>query len=252
MNAGIISDDAEDRHDEVLEEVELVAPLAEVEADGRHVDGDVHAREQQPERVADEDVRRQRAAGSSCPRTAVRGRPRARCRGRPGNGPRSPACDRLGWTAANHARQEPAATEREDRRASTRSAPAFAFASELLMIANVTSRPPMPGRTSSAMPPHGLPSLNAEEVGLHPVRPEVDGRGVVAEDVEQADQERRHRTTARGIVRFGSRVSSPSGAAASNPTNASRQKTMPWSAGMKPPSAGMKTDTCRPGCPRWR
>ena len=38
-------------------------------------------------------------------------------------------------------------------------APAFALAIELLTIANVTSRLPMPGSTCSAMPPHGLPSL---------------------------------------------------------------------------------------------
>ena len=44
--------------------------------------------------------------------------------------------------------------------------------------------------------------------------------------------------TARRIVRFGSRVSSASGAAASKPTNASRQKTMPWSAGLRPSVAG--------------
>ena len=47
--------------------------------------------------------------------------------------------------------------------------------------------------------------------------------------------------TARGIVRRGSRVSSPSGAAASKPMNASRQKIMPWKAGSHASSPGMKT-----------
>ena len=46
---------------------------------------------------------------------------------------------------------------------------------------------------------------------------------------------------ARGIVERGSRVSSPSGAAASNPTNARMQNTMPWNAGWTLPSGGMKT-----------
>ena len=46
---------------------------------------------------------------------------------------------------------------------------------------------------------------------------------------------------ARGMVERGSRVSSPSGAAASNPTNARMQKTMPWNAGWTLPSGGMKT-----------
>ena len=47
--------------------------------------------------------------------------------------------------------------------------------------------------------------------------------------------------TARGIVRRGSLVSSPSGAAASNPMKASRQKIMPWNAGFNPSSPGTKT-----------
>ncbi len=38
-------------------------------------------------------------------------------------------------------------------------APELALASELLRIAKMISRPPMPGRTSSAMKPHGSPSL---------------------------------------------------------------------------------------------
>ena len=39
----------------------------------------------------------------------------------------------------------------------------------------------------------------------------------------------------------GSAVSSPSGAAASKPMKASRQKIMPWNAGSTPSSPGMKT-----------
>jgi hypothetical protein len=48
---------------------------------------------------------------------------------------------------------------------------------------------------------------------------------------------------ARGIVRRGSRASSPSGATASKPTNARRQKIIPWKAGRTLPSAGMNTLT---------
>ena len=48
---------------------------------------------------------------------------------------------------------------------------------------------------------------------------------------------------ARGIVRLGSRASSPSGATASKPTKASRQKIIPWNAGRTLPSAGMNTLT---------
>ncbi len=48
---------------------------------------------------------------------------------------------------------------------------------------------------------------------------------------------------ARRVFRFGSRVSSASGAAASKPTNASRQKTMPCRAGWTPPSPGRNTET---------
>ena len=47
--------------------------------------------------------------------------------------------------------------------------------------------------------------------------------------------------TARGIVRRGSLVSSPSGAAASKPMNASRQKIIPWKAGRTPSSPGRNT-----------
>ena len=47
--------------------------------------------------------------------------------------------------------------------------------------------------------------------------------------------------TARGIVRRGSRASSPSGATASKPMNASRQKIMPWKAGSTPASPGTNT-----------
>ena len=43
------------------------------------------------------------------------------------------------------------------------------------------------------------------------------------------------------MVRLGSRVSSPNGAAASNPTKASRQKIIPWNAGRTLPLSGMKT-----------
>jgi hypothetical protein len=46
---------------------------------------------------------------------------------------------------------------------------------------------------------------------------------------------------ARGIVRLGSRASSPSGATASKPMNASRQKIIPWNAGRTPSSPGRKT-----------
>ena len=47
--------------------------------------------------------------------------------------------------------------------------------------------------------------------------------------------------TARGIVRRGSLVSSPSGAAASKPMNASRQKIIPWKAGRTPSAPGRNT-----------
>ena len=47
--------------------------------------------------------------------------------------------------------------------------------------------------------------------------------------------------TARGIVRRGSRVSSPSGAAASKPMKASRQKIIPWKAGRTPSAPGRNT-----------
>ena len=44
--------------------------------------------------------------------------------------------------------------------------------------------------------------------------------------------------SARGITRRGSWVSSPSGAAASKPMNARRQKIMPWNAGLHALVAG--------------
>ena len=64
----------------------------------------------------------------------------------------------VGWTvpkAAGRSRDRPSAKiERVDALA-----PEFALARQLLRIANVTSRLPMPGRTCSAMPPQGLPEL---------------------------------------------------------------------------------------------
>ena len=43
------------------------------------------------------------------------------------------------------------------------------------------------------------------------------------------------------MVRRGSEVSSPSGAAASKPMKASRQKIIPWKAGFTPSAPGTKT-----------
>ena len=47
--------------------------------------------------------------------------------------------------------------------------------------------------------------------------------------------------TAHGMLRRGFRASSPRGAAASKPMNASRQKIIPWKAGWTPPVPGMNT-----------
>ena len=64
-----------------------------------------------------------------------------------------------GWTAPKKRGSQRRSAHREERAGRGRR-PAFAFASELLRIAKTTSRPPMPGSTSSAMKPHGSPSLN--------------------------------------------------------------------------------------------
>ena len=101
----------------------------------------------------------------------------------------------------------------------------------------------MPGRTSFAMPLHGSPLLNAEEVGLHLVRAGSTVAAYVAEDVEEPDQDARQEDRPADRPLPGRGSPRPSGAAASKPTNARRQKTMPWSAGLRPPSAGMKTDS---------
>ena len=64
-----------------------------------------------------------------------------------------------GWTAAKKRGSSPARPiAKSDRVAAV--APALALASELLRIAKTTSRPPMPGSTSSAMKPHGSPSCD--------------------------------------------------------------------------------------------
>ncbi len=62
------------------------------------------------------------------------------------------------WTAAN----QRGSSETRPMAKSVRVAavaPAFALAMELFRMAKTTSRPPTPGSTSSAMKPHGSPSL---------------------------------------------------------------------------------------------
>ncbi len=185
-------DDPEDRaRSTCLTTVELGPLLAPVVADGGHVHRDVHPCEQQSECVAEDEIGVERAG-----RLRVRAEPSQRLM------PTAMMIPRIAWrwtaltgvrwsggsaaNAAGMSRERP--SEKIDRVDAF--APELAFARQLLRMAKRTSRLPMPGSTSSAIPPHGLPSLESEEVG-HVVGAEVDGRRVVAEDVEEADQDGR-------------------------------------------------------------
>ncbi len=57
--------------------------------------------------------------------------------------------------------------------------------------------------------------------------------------------------TAAGIAFFGSRVSSPSDAAASNPMNRVTAKRMPWKIWLEPVFPGSSIESVRPLSPPW-
>ena len=173
----------------MLDDVELVPPFAQEVADGRGVDRDVHRCERQAEDVADEEVRRERAArGFAVEQQAKPERQDDakdaldvdRVDGRP--------MDRV--DGGKRARQEPAATEREDHaRRGVR--PCIRIRERAVDDGEGDQQAADAGQDLLGHPAPRVAVIGAEEVGLHLVWSEEYGRSAVAQDVEEPDQDAR-------------------------------------------------------------
>ena len=139
----------------------------------------------------------------------------------------------VGWTAAKAARQEPARpSEKIDAGRRVRAG---------IRVRNRAvhdrERHQQAADAGQDLLGHAAPRVavvGRRGIRSPSVRAEEHRRGVVAEDVEQADQDRRpDDRLADRPARIARLLAS--GAAASKPTNARRQKTMPCSAGRTPP-----------------